>query len=301
MITTAVTPTIEMDFFSDFSAHAHAYLTAGGYQISASEAPEQICMKYFNVHKRRISVRPRKVLVSKDLQCPLDVRPGLNEIVRRAEAGEDLCPYQSKEILLDPEYNDQLLNHWGIHHLHLGLASHKKHKNLVKRTGLLLLARVTEDTLYCINILGHGSWTQQKLLEIVHRNWPASIAHLRWDNAIGEQLSDRDIEILRSKNCNVALAMIDGVSYLPLGNGSSSSGTSVDVVSACARIRSTCRRMEDLIRKQLPTQLKEEQQGMQSRYQFKLQITDNQILAIDPQAGVSIKFGSSTDLGFEMR
>lgn len=290
-----------MDFFNDFSVHARACLTAGGYQISASEAPEQICMKYFNVHERRISVRPRKVLVSNTLQCPLDRRGGFNEIVRRAEAGENLCPYQSKKVLLDPEYNDQLLNHWGIHHLHLGLVPHNKNKKLVERTPLLLFARVTEDTFYCINILGHGAWAQQQLLEIIHRNWPASIAHLRLDNAIGEQLSDMDIKTLRSKNCNVALAMIDGISYLPIGNGSSTSGTSVDVVHKCARIHSTCRRMEDLIRKQLPTQLKEKGQELQSRYQFKMQISDNQILAIDAQAAVSIKFGGSAELGFEMR
>jgi hypothetical protein len=283
---------IDMDFRADFAQYARARLMSAAYQIGPYETAESIIMKYFNVHKRRITVCPRTILISKEFHCPLEVQAGLNEVLRKAEVGEDLRPHQSKELFLNPEYNDQLLNHWNIQHLHLDILPHRKYKGLLKRSKLLLFARVTPETMYCINILDHDAWTQQQMLGVIHRNWPDSIAQFRLDEMQGEKLSDQEVRSLRDKNCNVSIAMADGVAYLPIGNGSSSSGISTDVVLACARVRSYFRQLEDVVRTQLPTHLNDPGQAF-TRYRLQMQIQNGEIFAIDAQAGLTIKLGAA--------
>ena len=263
---------------------------SAAYQIDPSETAENIIMKYFNIHKRRIPVCPRNILISKEFHCPLEVQTGLNEVLRKAEAGEDLRPHQSRELLLNPEYNDQLLNHWNIQHLHLDILPHRKYKGLLKRSRLLLFARVTSETLYCINILDHDAWTQQEMLDVIHRNWPDSIAQFRLDGMRGEKLSDQEVRSLRDKNCNVSIAMADGVAYLPIGNGSSSSGMSTDVVLACLRVRSYLRQLEDVVRTHLLAHLNYPGQRL-TRYQLQMHIQNGEIFAIGVQAGLIIKLG----------
>jgi hypothetical protein len=232
-------------------------------------------------------------LISKEFHCPLEVQAGLNEVLRKAEAGEDLRPHQSKELLLNPEYNDQLLNHWNIQHLHLDVLPHRKYKGLLKRSRLLLFARVTPETLYCINVLDHDAWTQQRMLGVIHRNWPNSIAQFRLDGMQGEKLSDQEVKSLRDNNCNVSIAMDDGVAYLPIGNGSASSGISTDVVLAYTRVRSYCRQLEDVVRTHLPAHLNYPGQAL-TRYQLQMQIQNGETFAIDAQAGLTIKLGPAT-------
>jgi hypothetical protein len=154
----------------------------------------------------------------------------------------------------------------------------------------LLFARVTPETLYCINILDHDAWTQQEMLGIIHRNWPDSIAQFRLDGMQGEKLSDQEVRSLRDKNCNVSIAMADGVAYLPIGNGSSSSGMSTDVVLAYVGVRSNFLQLEDVVRTHLPAHLNYPGRGL-TRYQFQMQIQNGEIVAIDAQAGLTIKLG----------
>jgi hypothetical protein len=73
---------------------------SAAYQIDPSESAENIIMKYYNVHKRRIPPCPRTILISKEFYCPLEVQAGLNEVLRKAEAGEDLRSHLSKKLLL---------------------------------------------------------------------------------------------------------------------------------------------------------------------------------------------------------
>jgi hypothetical protein len=43
---------------------------------------------------------------------------------------------------------------------------------VASRTGPLLYAAVTPDILYCIAILQHQQWSNQQLLEVMHRDFP---------------------------------------------------------------------------------------------------------------------------------
>lgn len=51
--------------------------------------------------------------------CPSELQFGLDLVMTNIEQGVDLGPYLSKKIA-DLDYDDDLLNDWGVHHLHLG-------------------------------------------------------------------------------------------------------------------------------------------------------------------------------------
>lgn len=185
-----------MDFFRDVVLSARMRLGEVGYSIATSERDEQVCRKYFNVVHRRIDVKPRAVLFSNDFQCSPDRQPGLDEIQRKSGCGEDLRPHQSTR--LDKlKFEDALFNDWGIHHLHLNTVVEPN--GVIERSGPVLFVRVTDDALYCIAVAEHGTWSRQDMLEILHRSWPESIADFRLRGIAPENVTDEQIETLRSK------------------------------------------------------------------------------------------------------
>lgn len=108
---------------------------------------------YFNFIKRRILPKSREIKISKEFKCPKEYKEGLDILKSKIKKGEDLIPYLSKNIL-KVNYNDSLLNDWGIYHLHLGK---KKKDNFIERTGPLLFAKFDDENAYFINIYSHGA------------------------------------------------------------------------------------------------------------------------------------------------
>jgi hypothetical protein len=282
--------TISMDFLGDYARQACEQLRLAGYRADLGEKPRQIFVKYFNVAKRRISVKPRRFLKSKEFQCPAKHQTGLDEILKKTASGEDLRPHQSRNYF-DPGFDDALLNDWGVQHFHLETIPDAKDRRLVKRTGPLLFARVTEEILYCIDVSKtHGAFTQRRMLEILHGNWPDSIARFRISGSLAEAFTDANIGTLRKKNVNAFIAMSDGTVYSPPGGGYSSSGTSVEVVMACNRVVSTCRKMEALVRNEI-LKIKAEGKRILPNYKFELVARDGRLLAVDAQSGIAMVLG----------
>ena len=91
--------------------------------------------------------------------------------------GEDIRSYLGKEIL-DIDYHDEFLNDWGIHHLHLGTNLNKK-TGFMGRTGPVLFVRFDKEYAYFINIYDHGAWIKQKIIKILHNNWPKTILQFK--------------------------------------------------------------------------------------------------------------------------
>jgi hypothetical protein len=137
---------------------------------------EEIGTQYFNVQHRKIPEVPRKVLVSREFQCPPDLKDGLEFFRKKVENGDDLNPHVSRKIK-DTKFNDMLLNDWGIQHFHLGIKviSKGKSKGLIEGTGPILFARVTANTIYFIDVKGHNAFEDKDVMEIVHKNWPDSL------------------------------------------------------------------------------------------------------------------------------
>ena len=169
-------PIVVADFFGDVAGILGNELAAAGYPSTLSTKTDEVVIRYCNVRRRRIGAKPRTVLIAKELQCPTHQLAGFRLICEKAENGDDLRPHQSRK-LADADFDDSLLNDWGINHLHLGTTLEAD--GFMARTGPVLLVRVTPREFYCIAIMEHGRghhpWSKQQLLEIIHNNWPTSI------------------------------------------------------------------------------------------------------------------------------
>lgn len=214
-------------------------------ELGASDLPKDrndttgACVGYFNVLRKRIPRRPRKVHAAPALVDALSSaqRDRLSEIIAACEAGEDLTPRLSKRAL-SPLYNDRLLNDWGIHHLHVGPEETPHGKDL-------LFAMVRDDAMYLIGWRAHGAkhFADQDLVQIVHDNWPEIICSeiapgvVPGSSTLGV-LAPEDRSALRGI-CNdrrtgtyfTTLTQVkDGTTYAPIGGGAGADGTSFHVV-----------------------------------------------------------------------
>ena len=145
-----------------------------------------------------------------------------------------------------------LLNDWGIYHFHLGDSLEKT--GFIKRTGPVLFARVTDEYFYMLDILGHGSWSQQRLVEIIHTNWQESVSLFKIPE--GYRLSnappsDEDIAQFRKYGISTFIQISDGTTYFSLGGGYSRSGLSMDVRVTCNCCSATVRKLEKHVRNNL--------------------------------------------------
>jgi hypothetical protein len=219
---------ISIDLKKDWIEILRSRLQVVDYSIPIANGWDEVTAKYLNVLKRRIDSHPRTVLTSAEFTCPEEREKGLALIARKAEKGDDLNLHQSKR-LLDPSYNDPLLNDWGLYHFHLGTILGRN--GLIERSGPLLFARVTETHVYLIDVMGHGDWTRKRFIEIMHNNWPDSMSDYKYPDAIGleSNVSEDDVRRFRNAGVDYAIQLSDGTVYGPIGGGYTMSGLSTDV------------------------------------------------------------------------
>jgi hypothetical protein len=200
--------------------------------------------QYFNLLHRVINPAVRKVfwsgeLESKKATLPLAQMRAIEAISLASEAGESLLPHMSYQIRR-ADFEDYLYSDWKIVHLHLDtIPSVKPHLqtklvHFVERTGPVLFGYVTENGLYLIDILEHGSWAERELFEILHKNWPGVIEPYRLKGLPGTGtwiLSSEEILRLRKAGIHINLEMSDGSLYRPLGGGLATSGANAQIVT----------------------------------------------------------------------
>lgn len=234
---------LTIDFRSDWTKILRQKLIEAGCSIDSKQDSDAVCIQYFNTLKRRIEPKPRKILIAKEFKCPTEHTKGVNIVRQKAENGQELTPHLNK--VHSPDAPDSLLNAWGIYHFHLGTLVEKS--GFMQRTGPLLFARVTDDFFYMLDVLGHGSWYQQRLIEIIHNNWRESIKMYKISE--GYRLAtppptDEDVAELRKSNINTSIQVSDGTIYLPLGGGQMASGIGLDVRVTCSFYGATIRNLE---------------------------------------------------------
>ncbi|MBF6570925.1 MAG: hypothetical protein IVW54_18835 [Candidatus Binataceae bacterium] len=283
---------LAMDFFADMAELARQELLASGYTVDSSRKPDEIVMSYFNVLWRRINVRPRTVFIAKDLKCPADLQAGFDLVRAKAQKGEDIRPHQSRK-LADLDFDDGLLNDWGINHLHLGTSLESD--GFVTRTGPVLFARVTADEFYCVAVMEHGNWSKQQLLDIIHDNWPASISRstlrgvgLEW------QPTDDDVRKLRAAGVTVITQRPDGTIHFPPGGGVATDRTSMSVVNRVIGWRTLCSRLEEETTRKLDDLLQEATRlGVELRppLRFHLKISGGKTRAVEEASQAFVDFG----------
>ncbi|QCE34388.1 hypothetical protein FAI40_02995 [Acetobacteraceae bacterium] len=83
------------------------------------QAFDFLLRKYASLLHRRVPLAKRSVHEAKGLHVAEQYRPAYAEIKRRSESGESLVPFQSK-LVKKENYQDDMLNDFGVLHFHLG-------------------------------------------------------------------------------------------------------------------------------------------------------------------------------------
>ncbi|MGE6599890.1 hypothetical protein [Bacillus proteolyticus] len=280
---------IKMDFYRDWISHLKKVLEQSGYTPATDQ--EDISLQYFNLLRRRISAVPRKILIAKEFMCPSELQLGFNKVKEKIEQGIDLLPHLSRKIV-DLDYDDDLLNDWDVYHLHLGTILEAD--GFVKRTGPVLFVRFDEQNAYFINVMGHGNWTNQDIIRIIHRNWPKSIESYRLTGVIGlnKSVTDKDIKALRSAHILSCIEPEEGVVYGPLGMGLTTAGIGVKVIQESDHYAMLMRKYEKFIKEninELTKAIKDKGVDLDKKLSFIMKIEGKHIYAYEENHNVRVK------------
>ncbi len=219
----------EMDFYYDWINILQSELINFGYQLPELSQRE-IAIAYYNFKKRLIEPRKRSILKSNNFICPSGYEIGLNTLESKIKLGEDLMSYLSKKIM-QHDYNDPMLNHWGIYHLHLG--ENVDISGFIERTRPVLYVKFDSNFAYFIGIKNHGEWSNKELIQIIHDNWSNTLPNNpRDDVEMAFSTTNEVIKKLRKLNINHSLEMNDGAIYIQADNfaGVTTDGNSTEVV-----------------------------------------------------------------------
>jgi len=226
---------IEVDFKSDWMAYLRTTgLPVCGLKYKDNRSQEDNTMRFLNAYNRRIpAVRPRTIHESRELTIPSQFRQDYEALATLIKTGGDLRPYLSRHIVKrrHPDWNDPLLNSWGIQHLHFR----------VEGTGQILFCVITESDVFLIQTLPHGedakeSWVNTELIQILHDNWPEIISRAKHSGLMPETFPASKRQSLRSYNANFPVSVTDGTVYLPPAGGTTASGDSVVDIDNCRKI-----------------------------------------------------------------
>lgn len=236
---------ITINLYADWIVALRDELSSYGYDVS-SMTNESVAHTFFNLQNRLIQPIKRSVLRSKEFVCPEALKEGLGILEKKIVGGQDVHPHLSRG-LKNPAYNDQLLNHWGIHHLHLG--TQVETDGFIKRTGPVLFARFDSSNAYFITIAEHGAWAMQDYVRTIHGNWPDSISQYRYAGhvSLAVDISDQSVAELRKANINTSVQVEPGIVYGSIGGGSSGSGLGINVVMQADRARNRLYKMEKAV------------------------------------------------------
>jgi len=238
---------VVLNFYDDWIEMLRGELRQRGHTPPHDSA--NVAIRYFDLRRREISPQPRVVSRARSLTCPKRYHAGLEEIASKAAAGEDLTSHLSAKIH-DLDYNDALLNDWGLYHLHLGTAV--KANGFVTRTKSVLFARVTEDKFRMVAILDHGKgesppWARKVLLETILENWPEELQPIQGVVGLADHPAEPEHLKLRER-VTLLVQLSDGKVYFPLGGGASSAGSSTEAVRAHDHWAARLRTLENFVR-----------------------------------------------------
>ncbi|KAA0998421.1 hypothetical protein F0H41_18795 [Vibrio cholerae] len=287
ILTFGVRVRLKSDFFGDWvNIQKDILMNHWGYDVS-SVPDNEIPFLYFNAEQRRPEAKVRQLLLADTFSCPQNLESGWERLKGLIKSGHDLTPNLSK-LVNNLNNKDSMLNDWGVHHFHLG---ENMKGDFIERTGPLLFALLVEDKFYAIGIFNHGSWADQDIVEIIHRNWSSVVERYQIKGIVSSTpLTEQERLNLRKRNANSFVTVQDGTVYAPIGGGMVSSGFNMQAVMRKDRQQKFLRNLEQHLDSQLAS-LREvfEKQGYRGEPELEaiLDITEDKYTALFPKYGVS--------------
>lgn len=282
-----------LNFKQDWIEILRTELASKGFSSNPTIDFDTICIQYFNLKRRLIPQQKRKVLISNEFSCPPSVANGLELLKGKIENGENLTPHLST-LLQNINYNDSMLNDWGIYHLHLGermLAS-----GFMERSDPLLYARFDHNNFYFVNVYDHNNWTKKEIIRILHDNWPESIKNYKLNGIIRlrHNLNEQEIKHARNAKLNTMVELDEGVVYAPLGGGLTTAGTSIEVMQQVNMTHRVLNAYETHTRDNLDKFTEEatrQKITMPEAFHFKLEIDGDQVYAVEQSTKLALELG----------
>lgn len=190
---------ITLDFKNDWKEFLVKEMAELGFKYEFSRSLHENTIIYLNAKRRIVSNKPRAIRESKELCIPSEHSEAYDDLKRLISEGGDLQPYLSRKTKkVNANYNDLLLNEWGIHHLHF----------IPGGTKDVLFVRFMDTDAFVIQALSHGAdhsdvWVNTLLIEILHNNWPERIARYKIEKIKGEHLITTESLNIRKSHGNV--------------------------------------------------------------------------------------------------
>ena len=231
---------IEIDLLDDLKEQLKLRLIKAGIKTTTSNP----IYDFFNFKKRFIEPKPRTIKKSKEFICPTGYELALNEIEEKILNGSNLSPYLSKEIK-DAGYNDDILNDWNIHHLHLSRRMGKD--GFVQRSNYQLFVFITDDICHLIQIYPHNKphlYSTQEMIKIIDKNWPDLLKRNLIKGDLTVSVNDAEYDELRKAHITTFVQTEPNRMFGVIGGGYMSNGYSQSALSASDFWHNICRKIE---------------------------------------------------------
>ena len=246
------------EILADYSDYCHQKLQAEfGVYSQGSYDPIYLYQRY---KCRTIETRARAVSEANRLVVPEAYRTAYEDIVGSIKAGRCLKKYQSRK-LKNLHYDDDMLSHWGIQHLHLNQCVEQD--GFVKRTGDLLFIHFSDSEAHVLGIFDHGAWCDLDLIQIMHNNWPEQLAIFK-SNGNAVPLTEEQYKTLRKKHANANVTVSDGTEYICPGMGVAANGAPLYAVLNSDKVIFMFNRAFDLIKENIEQILNSDPKKRQS-------------------------------------
>ncbi|MBR5337765.1 MAG: hypothetical protein IK152_07255 [Lachnospiraceae bacterium] len=221
--------TMKIDFQEDLKDYCYRILKSGGFE---GVARDESVFQYYNLIKRQIVAKPRRVLRSKEFICPPEYEKALHSIENCIRNGADLTPFMSLKIN-NVAYNDLLLNDWGIYHFHLSIRP--RDDGFVGRSEYQIFAYVSGEVVYLLQVYRHDKidlYSQQEIIRILEENWPEVIENNRIPGAVKltQKINDHEYALLREAHVSTFVELGKNRVYGLIGGGYASNGFSMEAI-----------------------------------------------------------------------
>jgi len=225
--------------------------------VDSIEDDYSLILAYFRLLRRLVSNVRRTVVKAKSFVCPPKYVDILAKIERKIRSGENINAYLSRK-LIRIDYNDPLMNDWGIQHLHLGerVITEGEHKGFIQGTPELLYVYFDKQSAYFVAILDHRSFSKQYLIQTMHDNWPHVLEPYRDPNIISvypRNPTSEELHKLRKANLNFGIVTVrSGTTYVLIGGGVATSGDNIMDVRRTNHLHRWAHHQTNTIKKQIP-------------------------------------------------